>query len=67
MVAATLTTQLNRTYSASEYPDPVPARSAVAIRVHTVAPKLGQQNAEIFGRMGLSEQAYQNAAAQRVV
>jgi crotonobetainyl-CoA:carnitine CoA-transferase CaiB-like acyl-CoA transferase len=37
------------------------------IRVHTVAPWLGQHNAEIFGRMGLSEQDIETLQAQRVV
>jgi crotonobetainyl-CoA:carnitine CoA-transferase CaiB-like acyl-CoA transferase len=35
--------------------------------VRTVAPKLGQHNAEIFGRKGLSEQDIETLQAQRVV
>jgi len=38
-----------------------------SIRVRTVAPKLGQHNAEIFGRKGLSEQDIETQQAQRVV
>ena len=33
-----------------------PVKIDGSIRVPTVAPKLGQHNAEIFGRMGLGEQ-----------
>jgi hypothetical protein len=32
-----------------------PVRIAEGVRVRTVAPKLGQHNAKIFGRLGLSE------------
>src|SRR5215472_47681 len=32
-----------------------PVRIGEDVRVRTVAPKLGQHNAEIFGRLGLSE------------
>jgi hypothetical protein len=35
--------------------------------VRTVAPTLGQRNAEIFGRMRLSEQDIETLQAQRVV
>jgi crotonobetainyl-CoA:carnitine CoA-transferase CaiB-like acyl-CoA transferase len=38
-----------------------------SIRVRTVAPKLGQHNAEIFGRKGLSEQDIETLQAQCVV
>ena len=32
-----------------------PVRIGEGVRVRTVAPKLGQHNAEIFGRLGVSE------------
>ena len=32
-----------------------PIKIGESVRVRTVAPKLGQHNAEIFGRLGLSE------------
>ena len=32
-----------------------PIRIGEGVRVRTVAPKLGQHNAEIFGRLGVSE------------
>jgi len=32
-----------------------PVKIGEGVRVRTVAPKLGQHNAEIFGRLGLSE------------
>ena len=32
-----------------------PIKIGDAVRVRTVAPKLGQHNAEIFGRLGVSE------------
>ena len=38
-----------------------------SIRVGTVVPKLGQHNAEIFGRKGLSEQDIETLQAQCVV
>jgi crotonobetainyl-CoA:carnitine CoA-transferase CaiB-like acyl-CoA transferase len=33
----------------------IPVRIGEGVRVRTVAPKLGQHNAEIFGRLGVSE------------
>jgi crotonobetainyl-CoA:carnitine CoA-transferase CaiB-like acyl-CoA transferase len=45
----------------------VPWSRSTAIRVRAVAPKLGQHNAEIFGRKGLSEQDIETLQAQRVV
>ena len=44
-----------------------PVKIDGSIRVRTVAPKLGQHNAEIFGRMGLSEQGIESLQDQRVV
>ena len=32
-----------------------PVKIGEGVRVHTVAPKLGQHNAEIFGRLGVTE------------
>jgi crotonobetainyl-CoA:carnitine CoA-transferase CaiB-like acyl-CoA transferase len=32
-----------------------PVKIGEGVRVRTVAPKLGQHNAEIFGRLGLTE------------
>src|ERR1700730_1865695 len=34
-----------------------PMKIGDSVRVRTVAPKLGQHNAEIFGRLGVSENA----------
>jgi glutaryl-CoA transferase len=44
-----------------------PVKIDGSIRVRTVALKLGQHNAEIFGRKGLSEQDIETLQAQRVV
>jgi crotonobetainyl-CoA:carnitine CoA-transferase CaiB-like acyl-CoA transferase len=37
------------------------------VRVRTVAPKLGQHNAEIFGRLGVSEAEMRDLAARGVL
>jgi crotonobetainyl-CoA:carnitine CoA-transferase CaiB-like acyl-CoA transferase len=37
------------------------------VRVRTVAPKLGQHNAEIFGRLGVSERDVDELRAKRVL
>jgi crotonobetainyl-CoA:carnitine CoA-transferase CaiB-like acyl-CoA transferase len=37
------------------------------VRVRTVAPKLGQHNAEIFGRLGVSETAMRELRGQGVL
>ena len=44
-----------------------PIRIGETVRVRTVAPKLGQHNAEIFDRMRLSEQDIETLQGQRVV
>jgi crotonobetainyl-CoA:carnitine CoA-transferase CaiB-like acyl-CoA transferase len=44
-----------------------PVKIDGSIRVRTVAPTLGQHNAEIFGRMGLSEQDLETLPAQHLV
>ena len=44
-----------------------PVRIGEGVRVRTVAPKLGRHNAEIFGRLGLSETEMKNLRAKRVL
>jgi crotonobetainyl-CoA:carnitine CoA-transferase CaiB-like acyl-CoA transferase len=44
-----------------------PVRIAEGVRVRTVAPKLGQHNAEIFGRLGLSEAELKELLDKRVL
>jgi crotonobetainyl-CoA:carnitine CoA-transferase CaiB-like acyl-CoA transferase len=38
-----------------------------SVRVRTVAPKLGQHNAEIFGRLGVSEEEMRDLRAKGVL
>lgn len=44
-----------------------PIRIGDAVRVRSVAPKLGQHNAEIFGRLGVSESEMKDLCAKGVV
>ena len=44
-----------------------PIKIADGVRVRTVAPKLGQHNAEIFGRLGMSEAEIKKLRAKGVV
>jgi formyl-CoA transferase len=44
-----------------------PIRIGEGVRVRTVAPKLGQHNAEIFGRLGLSEAEIKDLFAKGVL
>jgi formyl-CoA transferase len=44
-----------------------PVRIGEGVRVRNVAPKLGQHNAEIFGRLGVSEAGLQELHAQGVL
>ena len=44
-----------------------PIKIGDGVRVRTVAPKLGQHNAEIFGRLGLSEEEVERLRASSVV
>jgi formyl-CoA transferase len=44
-----------------------PVKIDDAVRVRTVAPKLGQHNAEIFGRLGLTEAEITRLRAEGVV
>jgi formyl-CoA transferase len=44
-----------------------PVRIGDGVRVRTVAPKLGQHNAEIFGRLGLSAAEAARLRAKGVV
>jgi len=41
-----------------------PIKIGEGVRVRTVAPKLGQHNAEIFGRLGLGEAELQRLQGQ---
>jgi crotonobetainyl-CoA:carnitine CoA-transferase CaiB-like acyl-CoA transferase len=43
-----------------------PVRIGEGVRVRTVAPKLGQHNAEIFGRLGVSKEDLKELRAKRV-
>jgi crotonobetainyl-CoA:carnitine CoA-transferase CaiB-like acyl-CoA transferase len=44
-----------------------PVRIGEGVRVRHVAPKLGQPNAEIFGRLGISEEKIRELRAERVL
>jgi crotonobetainyl-CoA:carnitine CoA-transferase CaiB-like acyl-CoA transferase len=44
-----------------------PIKIGEGVRVRTVAPKLGQHNAEIFGRLGVSEPEMSNLRAKGVL
>ena len=44
-----------------------PIRIGEGVRVRTVAPKLGQHNAEIFGRLGVTDAGLEELRAKRVV
>ena len=44
-----------------------PIKIADSVRVRTVAPKLGQHNAEIFGRLGVSQIELRKLRARGVV
>ena len=44
-----------------------PVRIGEGVGVRTVAPKLGQHNAEIFGRLGISENDVDELRAKRVL
>jgi crotonobetainyl-CoA:carnitine CoA-transferase CaiB-like acyl-CoA transferase len=44
-----------------------PVRIGEGVRVRNVAPKLGEHNAEIFGRLGLSETELKKLRAKRVL
>jgi crotonobetainyl-CoA:carnitine CoA-transferase CaiB-like acyl-CoA transferase len=44
-----------------------PIRIGEGVRVRNVAPKLGQHNAEIFGRLGVSEAEMRDLAARGVL
>jgi len=44
-----------------------PIKIGEDVRVRTVAPKLGQHNAEIFGRLGMTEAEMQELRARRVL
>jgi crotonobetainyl-CoA:carnitine CoA-transferase CaiB-like acyl-CoA transferase len=44
-----------------------PIKIGDGVRVHNVAPKLGQHNAEIFGRLGVSEAEINQLCAKGVM
>jgi crotonobetainyl-CoA:carnitine CoA-transferase CaiB-like acyl-CoA transferase len=44
-----------------------PIKLGEGVRVRTVAPKLGQHNAEIFGRLGVSQDAMRELRARGVL
>jgi formyl-CoA transferase len=44
-----------------------PIKIGQGVRVRTVAPKLGQHNTEIFGRLGVSEVEMRNLRAKGVM
>ena len=44
-----------------------PVRIGESVRVRNVAPKLGQHNAEIFGRLGVSEEKIKDLRAKGVL
>jgi crotonobetainyl-CoA:carnitine CoA-transferase CaiB-like acyl-CoA transferase len=44
-----------------------PVKIGEGVRVRNVAPKLGQHNAEIFGRLGVSQAELQELRAQGVL
>jgi crotonobetainyl-CoA:carnitine CoA-transferase CaiB-like acyl-CoA transferase len=44
-----------------------PVKIGEGVRVRTVAPKLGQHNAEIFGRLGLTEPEVERLRARVVI
>ena len=44
-----------------------PVKIGEGVRVRNVAPKLGQHNAEIFSRLGMSEKDVDELRAKRVL
>jgi crotonobetainyl-CoA:carnitine CoA-transferase CaiB-like acyl-CoA transferase len=44
-----------------------PVRIGTDVRVRNVAPKLGQHNAEVFGRLGISDTELQELRAKAVI
>jgi crotonobetainyl-CoA:carnitine CoA-transferase CaiB-like acyl-CoA transferase len=44
-----------------------PVKIGAGVRVRTVAPKLGQHNTEIFGRLGVSEAEMRDLRAKGVL
>ena len=44
-----------------------PSKIGEDVRVRTVAPKLGEHNAEIFGALGVAEAALEKLRAKRIV
>jgi crotonobetainyl-CoA:carnitine CoA-transferase CaiB-like acyl-CoA transferase len=44
-----------------------PIKIGEGVRVRTVAPKLGQHNAEIFGRLGVTEAKMEDLRAQGIL
>ncbi|TMJ57882.1 MAG: CoA transferase, partial [Alphaproteobacteria bacterium] len=45
----------------------IPVKIGDDVRVRTVAPKLGQHNAEIFGRLGVAKKAIKELRTKGVV
>ena len=44
-----------------------PIRIGEGVRVHSVAPKLGEHNAEVFGRLGVSEEKMKELRAHGIL